>query len=758
MKKILFLIVSVLSYFYSFSQLTVDEITPETASDIIAGSGVTITSVSYSGGDNQLGSFSGGSDIFGIESGVVIATGNVALAGTGNGGTAESMPADGSGYSTPLGAEHPSFTFYDGVQLVINFTATSTTVQFDIVFASDEYLEEVGADFNDVMGVYMDGPGMDELYAGYENVSLVPGTTDFVSINSVNDETNSTWYINNPPGNVLDPAPYPITYDGFTQKMTIIVPGLICGENYRMNFSIADVADEYKDAALFIGANSIQSNFIVGEIAIVDDSPFCEGDEFTASITYNPTWDYTWSSGESGYGVNSVIRTAVFGTDEISVIIEDGDGCIAERTAEAIVHSSDNVAPWLTNSEFTYFVDPHETLCFGIYSADYFSELVEISYSDLSSGIESENFTALGIIPEVNHESILFCWTPTELHYGENHFTINLSDNNACGELTNTYTFTIIVTCPLCPTCVYYENRTPELDPLPALTEAAKCIEAGLSDPVIVGDDPVEFRAGEYIELGEFFADGPFFAQITGETCIDECTNCCDYWDGFSYDPMLTSFAPDGDGAAEYWFLNDYSNSYCAFNATGYEIWVSNNWTKEDAFYYREQLENYCCPFWAANDETGLNHTVINWDGSRDDGDFCENFTYKVTVVLYACNGETLEITQEVTKLADEWLMPMHDSTYLEQAYGTPNTEEIEDEPLFFIYPSPTSDILNVTIGRIPNGYTKIYVYDINSRICLTSDLESTSNQLDVSMLAPGVYTILLVDDDITKQLKFIKQ
>ncbi len=170
------------------------------------------------------------------------------------------------------------------------------------------------------------------------------------------------------------------------------------------------------------------------------------------------------------------------------------------------------------------------------------------------------------------------------------------------------------------------------------------------------------------------------------------------------------------------------------------------------------QIEWINALFWAANDETGLNHTIINWDGSRDDGDFCVDNTYTVIVVLYACNGETLEITQEVTKLSDEWMMPMQDSTYLEQAYDTPNTEEIKDEPLFFIYPSPTSDILNVTISRIPNENTKIYVYDINSRICLTSVLESTNNQLDVSLLAPGVYTILLVDEDITKQLKFIKQ
>ncbi|MCC7452843.1 MAG: gliding motility-associated C-terminal domain-containing protein, partial [Crocinitomix sp.] len=564
-----------------------------------------------------------------------------------------------------------------------------------------------------------------------------------------------TWYVNNPPGG----GPYSavFAYDGFTQKMTILLTGLSCGSTYNLHFAVADAIDENYDAALFIGANSVQSNFAVGEIAVVDASPFCVGDEFTASITHNPSWNYTWSTGESGLGVSSVVRTAVFGVDEISVVVADGDGCLAERSAEAIVHTDDNVAPFLLNTQFTYYVDPDETLCFGIYSSDFINEDVKMSFSSLSPFLnEEDHFFLDGMIPAVNHEYGSICWTPTELNYGENNFAINLLDNNACGALTNSYTFTIVVTCPLCPQCIYYENKTPEIDPLPELTVAAKCIEAGFSEPVVVGDDPVEFRAGEYIALGEFFAEGPFFAQITGETCIDECTNCCEDFEGFRWDEPHIQFSPDGDGVNDIWTLNDEMHSYCAFNAKGFKLQVVNRWGR--TIYEHAITENFCCPFQAANDETGLDYTEIFWDGRDDDGDWVSDGTYFIKVTLYGCDSEIdFEVTVTVGGL-DLYLMNDGggETTSDEIPRSIPQLIEM-DEPLVEIYPSPVNEILYIRTTAMINENAIIYVYDTNGKLCLSKILESEKDQLDVSVLAAGLYTVVIVDNGFFKPLKFIK-
>ncbi len=739
---------------FAYNQLSVSEVTPEAAADIIAGEGVIIETVSFSGGTNQLGSFSGGSGIFGIESGVVIATGNVALAGTGNGGPAESQPANGSGYSTPLAAEHPTLSLYDAAQLTVTFYATSTNVQFDLVFASDEYLEYVGSSYNDVMGVYLDGDGFAPDYAGYENVSIIPGTSDFVSIQTVNNVTNNSWYINNPNGTVLDPSPYDITYDGFTKKMTIVVPGLTCGAFYRMNFSIADVADDNIDAALFIGANSIQSDFSVDELTLVSSSPFCEGDAFTASTTYDPSWLYEWSTGEVGIGLNSVTHTTVLGEDEISVTVTNDEGCSTVRTAPYDVHSTSNTPPGLLNTNFTYYTYANETICFNIYATDSPSEQATIEVTGIDGGFSLANFSPVAEPPEVYHEVLAFCWTPEELDYGVNTFTVKVQDNNKCNPLSQEFTFTIEVLCPLCPLCVNYEDRTPMDDPLPEYTHAAKCIEAGLTDPVETGDDYVEFKAGQYILLGDFFTEGPFFAEITGETCADECAACCEDFTGFRWDEPQIQFSPNGDGVNDIWSLNDAAHSYCAFNAKGYLLQVQNRWGR--TIYTASNYYAYCCPFVGANAETGLDHTEIFWDGHDDDGDLVTDGVYYPKVTLFGCGVSVdFPVTVQVGG-PDLYTTPNSDGGFQEES-DIPDLAA-EEISFFSCYPSPTADNLIVEFYEVPNGNTDIFVYDINSKLCLKQQAITTRTTLDVSQLPSGVYIITLTNGSKTEKQKFVKQ
>ena len=125
-------------------------------------------------GSTSAGVFTGGGNSIGIESGIVLSTGDVEDV---EGPNTEDLS---SGVSTNVGYEPLDELF--GVQ-----TADSTVLEFDFeltddeftlryVFASEEYNQFVNTTYADVFGVFLDG----------EILSLVPGTSTPVSVNTVN--------------------------------------------------------------------------------------------------------------------------------------------------------------------------------------------------------------------------------------------------------------------------------------------------------------------------------------------------------------------------------------------------------------------------------------------------------------------------------------------------------------------------------------------------------------------------------------------
>ncbi len=57
---------------------------------------------------------------------------------------------------------------------------------------------------------------------------------------------------------------------------------------------------------------------------------------------------------------------------------------------------------------------------------------------------------------------------PSEADIGFHTVQFTFEDNNACGHLQSTCVFDIKVMCRYCPTCVYYENRSPGGLPYPS--------------------------------------------------------------------------------------------------------------------------------------------------------------------------------------------------------------------------------------------------------------------------------------------------
>jgi hypothetical protein len=72
----------------------------------------------------------------------------------------------------------------------------------------------------------------------------------------------------------------------------------------------------------------------------------------------------------------------------------------------------------------------------------------------------------------------------------------------------------------------------------------------------------------------------------------------------------------------------------------------------------------------------------------------------------------------------------------------------------FAIYPNPVKQQLNILTGEDISGAT-VRITDIAGRIVLTTPL--TTNRLDVSRLAPGMYTLVYTKKDKIITRQFIK-
>lgn len=226
--------------------------------NVLLGSGVTVSNITYNGTPTSIGEFDGTNCNVGLASGIVMTTGTVLNTGDGphgpnnNGSAGVDNGAPGIGLlNNVVGG-----TTYNAAVLEFDFVPYSDTVRFNYVFGSEEYPEYVGSQFNDVFGFFISGPGIP---GGIQNIARLPNG-QAVAINNVNAGSNQALFVNNGDGSSSPQngsANY-IQYDGFTKVLTA-ESKVQCGETYHLIITVADVGDGIYDSGIFLEANSLSS-------------------------------------------------------------------------------------------------------------------------------------------------------------------------------------------------------------------------------------------------------------------------------------------------------------------------------------------------------------------------------------------------------------------------------------------------------------------------------------------------------------------
>jgi hypothetical protein len=228
--------------------------------NILLDDGVTISNAKFNGSDrvincNNIGIFETGvtPTNIGMESGLILASGGISVAVGPNNDDGLSVPTTcGDYYDSDLASIASDFT-NDVAVLEFDFIPWDDVVTFNFVFGSEEYMEYVGTYYNDVFGFFVEGINPNGGYYDHQNMALIPGTTEVVSINNVNLNYNSHYYIDNTFGPTIQ-------FDGFTTLMEVSI-NVVPMSNYHIKMAICDVFDDMLDSGVFLEAHSFSTNF-----------------------------------------------------------------------------------------------------------------------------------------------------------------------------------------------------------------------------------------------------------------------------------------------------------------------------------------------------------------------------------------------------------------------------------------------------------------------------------------------------------------
>ena len=286
MKKILSFLLFLCAYNLS-AQIIVDNNAPYDdptwlVDNVLLGGGITTSNHAYQGDSSQIGWFDAVNTNLGINSGIVMATGDIyALDPVVGGGfpfltnliVDPDLLAVANSVPGMIGQTFSVSSINDVAILEFDFIPTSDSLKFRYVFGSQEYFGFENTTYNDVFGFFLSGPGIVGPWTapaihpnGSVNLAVVPNTAPPlpITISSINSVTpiNQQYFVPNQ-GTGLDTI---ADADGFTTVLT--ARALVqCGETYHIRLAIADGSDGGLSSYVWLEGGS----FFSPALEIIDD-------------------------------------------------------------------------------------------------------------------------------------------------------------------------------------------------------------------------------------------------------------------------------------------------------------------------------------------------------------------------------------------------------------------------------------------------------------------------------------------------------
>ncbi|MBA85998.1 choice-of-anchor L domain-containing protein [Thalassobius sp. S69A] len=323
------------------------------------GSGVEIVSADYTGHNAASGVYSNGDtvapNVTPADTGVILSTGR-ATSITNSSGDANTSSGTSGNMRTAGDAdlnEIAGANTYDAAIFEATFVPDGSTLTMQVTFSSEEYLEYCGSGFNDAVGIWVNGV----------QAELTIGDGD-ITINNINDESNSNLYIDNPANDEVANT----EMDGFTVTLSLNAP-VTPGEENTIRIGIADGGDRYYDSNLLIAGDSVQCALVAGDddisvqvdgsgtfdllgndsssagptltITMINGQPVVAGDTVTLAtgevIVLNPDGTITlWADDEDGTSVFTYEVTDADGNTDIGYVTVETTPCF---TAGSVVQT-----------------------------------------------------------------------------------------------------------------------------------------------------------------------------------------------------------------------------------------------------------------------------------------------------------------------------------------------------------------------------------------------------------------------------------
>ncbi len=365
-KTVLFLLL--LSIHSMQGQLVVDNTaqTPaQLVQNLLLGNDITASNIKFNGSTaaantlmEQVGAFSNGENTnIGLNSGILLATGNASIAvGPNNQAGASLLPATSSMGDPDLALLTTGIVKNTSI-IEFDFVPIGQNLRLNFVFASEEYLEFVNTNHSDVFGFFISGPGISGPYSGNaQNIAVLPNSTVPITIDTVNNLVNTGYYINNGTGStpLVNTS---IEYDGFL-KVIAAIANVQCGQTYHIKLAIANVGDNNFDSAVFIEANSFNAYPTINlpsDLLVSNGLALCSGNAEPICTGLSNSTIHAWTlNGNVIPGVTGSCVTISSPGELCVTVYPMGSGCPSSRCinvefAQPVVPTFNSIGPYVQN-------------------------------------------------------------------------------------------------------------------------------------------------------------------------------------------------------------------------------------------------------------------------------------------------------------------------------------------------------------------------------------------------------------------------